>query len=190
MERNNRTTKESTTLTAKGGTKKMGKNTRNQKGFTLVEILIVVIILAILAGVVIPQFSSSSDEAKLSVLQSDLATMRGAAELYYHQHNSTYPGDVTSNYSGHATNALWMVDQLTLYTDVDGEAVATKDATHKYGPYIKKGIPVNPFNDLNTVEVDAVETNLTAAAADGGEGWKFYSKTGQLFADDGAHDTY
>ena len=190
MERNNRTTKESTTLTAKGGTKKMGKKTRNQKGFTLVEILIVVIILAILAGVVIPQFSSSSDEAKLSVLQSDLATMRGAAELYYHQHNSTYPGDVTSNYGGHATNAEWLVDQLTLYTDVDGEAVATKDATHKYGPYIKKGIPVNPFNDLNTVDVDDVETDLTAAAPDGGEGWKFYSQTGQLFADDGAHDTY
>ncbi len=77
----------------------MNSQRSNQKGFTLVEILIVVIILAILAGVVIPQFSSSSDEAKLSVLQSDLATMRGAAELYYHQHNSTYPGDVTSNYS-------------------------------------------------------------------------------------------
>jgi len=186
MERNNQTT----TLTAKGGKKKMVKKVRNQKGFTLVEILIVVIILAILAGVVIPQFSSSSDEAKLSVLQSDLATMRGAAELYYHQHNSIYPGDVTSNYSGHATNAEWLVDQLTLYTDVDGEAVAAKDATHKYGPYIKKGIPVNPFNDLNTVDVDDAQTDLTLAVPDGGEGWKFYTQTGQLFADDGAHDTY
>ena len=163
---------------------------RNQQGFTLVEILIVVIILAILAGVVIPQFSSSSDEAKLSVLQSDLASLRGAAELYYHQHNSTYPGDVTSNYSGHATNDLWLVDQLTLYTDVNGEAVAVKDATHKYGPYIKKGIPVNPFNDLNTVEVDDTVTDLTTATDDGGHGWKFYTQTGQLFADDGAHGAY
>jgi len=186
MHRNNQTK----TLTAKGGKKKMGKKVRNEKGFTLVEILIVVIILAILAGVVIPQFSSSTDEAKLSVLQGDLATLRGAAELYYHQHNSTYPGDVTSNYGGHATNAEWLVDQLTLYTDIDGEALSTKDVTHKYGPYIKKGIPVNPFNDLNTVDVDDVEDDLTAAAADGGEAWKFYTQTGQLFADDGAHDTY
>ena len=165
----------------------MDNKFRNQKGFTLVEILIVVIILAILAGVVIPQFSSSSDEAKLSVLQSDLATMRGAAELYYHQHNSTYPGGVTSNYSGHATNAEWFVDQLTLYTDIDGEAVAVKDATHKYGPYIKKGIPINPFDDSNTVTVDDTEDDLTAATDDGAGGWKFYTQTGQLFANDGAH---
>jgi len=176
-------------LTTKGG-REMSRKRRNQQGFTLVEILIVVIILAILAGVVIPQFSSSSDEAKLSVLQSDLASIRGAFELYYHQHNSTYPGDVTSNYSGHATNAEWFVDQLTLYTNVSGEAVAVKDATHKYGPYIKKGIPVNPFNELNTVQVDNTTTNLTTAAADGGQAWKFYCKTGQLFADDGAHGTY
>ncbi len=82
------------------------------------------------------------------------------------------------------------MDQLTLYTDVDGEAVAVKDATHKYGPYIKKGIPVNPFNDLSTVDVDDTEDDLTAAPTDGGEGWKFYTQTGQLFADDGAHGAY
>ena len=176
-----------------GGEQKMGDVCRKQKGFTLVEILIVVIILAILAGVVVPQFSSSTEEAKLSVLQSDLITLRAAVELYYHQHNAAnnvYPGDVTSNYAGHATNAEWFVDQLTLYTDINGEAVAAKDATHKYGPYIKRRIPVNPFNDLNTVEIDDVETDLTAATDDGGHGWKFYTQTGQLFADDGAHGNY
>jgi prepilin-type N-terminal cleavage/methylation domain-containing protein len=161
-----------------------------QKGFTLVEILIVVIILAILAGVVIPQFSSSTDEAKLAVLRSDLKSMRGAVELYYHQHNSFYPGAVTSNYAGHATNAEWFVDQLTLYTDVRGNAVAVKDATHKYGPYLKKGIPVNPFNDLNTVIIDKIVTEVDNAAVDSGSGWKFYTLTGRLIANDGAHGNY
>lgn len=163
---------------------------RNSKGFTLVEILIVVIILAILAGVVIPQFSSSSEDAKLSVLQSDLATMRAAVELYYHQHNNIYPGDITSNYAGHATNDLWFVDQMTLYTDVDGEAVAVKDADHKYGPYLKKGIPINPFDDDKTVTIDDAETDLTAATDDGAGGWKFYTQTGQLFANDGTHGAF
>jgi prepilin-type N-terminal cleavage/methylation domain-containing protein len=163
---------------------------KGQNGFTLVEILIVVIILAILAGVVIPQFSSSSDEAKLAVLRSDLKAMRGAVELYYHQHNSVYPGGVTSNYGGHATNAEWFVDQLTLYTDVSGEAVAVKDATHKYGPYLKRGIPVNPFNDLNTVIIDKLVAEVDNAAVDSGSGWKFYTRTGRLIANDGAHGTY
>lgn len=173
--------------TNKGGEEKMKKMNRKQKGFTLVELLIVVIVLAVLAGIVIPQFSSSTEDAKESVIMSDLSTMRAAVELYYHQHNSVYPGDVTSSYDGHATNEEWFVDQLTLYTDIDGVAVAVKDATHKYGPYLKKGIPLNPFNDLDTVEVDDAEDDLTAATDDGSEGWKFYTMTGQLFADDGAH---
>ena len=167
-----------------------GDRSQKQQGFTLVEILIVVIILAILAGVVIPQFSSSTDEAKLAVLRSDLKAMRGAVELYYHQHNSVYPGGRTSNYAGHATNDRWFVDQLTLYTDVRGEAVAVKDATHKYGPYLKKGIPVNPFNDLNTVIIDKMVAEVDNAAVDSGSGWKFYTLTGRLIANDGAHGNY
>lgn len=163
---------------------------RREKGFTLVEILIVVIILAILAGVVIPQFSSSTDEAKLAVLQSDLKLMRGAVELYYHQHNSVYPGDVTSNYSGHTERAEWFEDQLTLYTDVNGEAVAVRDATHKYGPYLKRAIPTNPFNDLNTMEINPGLANIILASDDGSSGWKFYTKTGKLLANDGAHGNY
>jgi prepilin-type N-terminal cleavage/methylation domain-containing protein len=43
----------------------------NRKGFTLIEILIVVIILGILAAIVIPQFTNASKEAK----QSSLVTM-------------------------------------------------------------------------------------------------------------------
>jgi general secretion pathway protein G len=165
----------------------MNGSRRNQKGFTLVEMLIVVIILAVLAGVIIPQFSSSTEDAKLSVIQTDLAAMRNAVELYYHAHNNLYPGDVTSNYAGHATNAEWFVDQLTLYTDISGEAVSVRDAAHKYGPYLKQGLPVNPFDDLATVVVDDVETDLALATDDGAGGWKFYTQTGQMFANDGAH---
>ena len=163
---------------------------RKEKGFTLVELLIVVIVLAVLAGIVIPQFSSSTDDAKLGVLQSDLAAMRKAVELYYHQHNSVYPGGVTSNYAGHSKEDEWFVDQLTLYTNVGGEAVAVKDATHKYGPYLKKEIPINPFNDKNTVKINKSEENLVDAIADASSGWKFYTLTGQLFANDGAHGGY
>ena len=64
----------------------------SRSGFTLVELLIVVIILAVLAAIVIPQFSSSTQEAKESALRSTLLEMRNAVELYYHQHNAVYPG--------------------------------------------------------------------------------------------------
>ena len=64
---------------------------RTRKGFTLVEILIVVIILGILAAIVIPQFTEASNDARLSALISDLQTVRSQLELYKVQHLDRYP---------------------------------------------------------------------------------------------------
>ena len=61
-----------------------------KKGFTLVEILIVVIILGILAAIVVPQFSNASDEAKLNSMKSNLQAVRAQIQLYYFREN-VYP---------------------------------------------------------------------------------------------------
>ena len=61
------------------------------RGFTLVEILIVVIILGILAAIVIPQFTNASTEARSSNVLSQLQTMRSQIELYKLQHNDVPP---------------------------------------------------------------------------------------------------
>ncbi|MEE9370683.1 MAG: prepilin-type N-terminal cleavage/methylation domain-containing protein, partial [Sedimentisphaerales bacterium] len=58
-----------------------------ESGFTLVEILIVVVILGILAAIVIPQFTDASTQAKESALASDIQMMRSQLELYKIQHN-------------------------------------------------------------------------------------------------------
>src|SRR5438046_10568871 len=57
-----------------------------RKGFTLVEILIVVIILGILAAIVIPQFTSASQDARKNSLVSQLQTIKGQLELARLQH--------------------------------------------------------------------------------------------------------
>jgi general secretion pathway protein G len=75
---------------------------RKQKGFTLIEILIVVVILGILAAIVIPQFTDASQEAAASNLRSQLQTIRSQIELYNVQNPATMydatvaaPGDAT-----------------------------------------------------------------------------------------------
>lgn len=63
--------------------------TRN-KGFTLVEILIVVVILGILAAIVVPQFTSASTEAVKGALQSQLQTINSQLELYRVRNNGAF----------------------------------------------------------------------------------------------------
>ena len=66
-----------------------------KSGFTLVEILIVVIILGILAAIVIPQFTSASQDARKSNMTSQLQSLRAQVELYKLQHRDTPPKLIT-----------------------------------------------------------------------------------------------
>jgi general secretion pathway protein G len=67
-----------------------------KSGFTLVEILIVVVILGILAAIVIPQFTEASTEAKTSRLCTDLQSVRSQIQLYKIEHNDNFPGTVAN----------------------------------------------------------------------------------------------
>ncbi|MFZ9034459.1 MAG: type IV pilin protein, partial [Anaerohalosphaeraceae bacterium] len=68
---------------------------RKNKGFTLVEILIVVVILGILAAIVIPQFTDASTQSKVSSCQTTLSSLRSQIELFKIQHNDTPPALAT-----------------------------------------------------------------------------------------------
>lgn len=60
-------------------------------GFTLVEILIVVVILGILAAIVVPQFTSASNEAIKGALQTQLQTINTQVELFRVRNQGEYP---------------------------------------------------------------------------------------------------
>jgi len=136
----------------------MSSPNRKQAGFTLVELLIVVIILGILAAVVIPQFNSAANESKEAALASNLATVRQAIEMYKVQHDDAFPDGDTD-----------FVLQLTDTTGADG---ATTGST--YGPYIRNAMPNEPFSGSNVMKYDV--------AIDNTGGWLFNSTTGQFQA--------
>jgi general secretion pathway protein G len=142
-----------------------------KRGFTLVEILIVVVILGILAAIVIPQFTQASTEAKNNSLASDLQTLRSQIELYKVQHNDSPPVLAT------------FANQMVYCSDITGAVAGTPSKTragiYQFGPYLER-VPENPFNGSATL----------AAAAATGVGWAYTEATGEIHAGDGGtgHD--
>jgi general secretion pathway protein G len=113
---------------------------KSKSGFTLVEILIVVIILGILAAIVIPQFTNASQDARKSSLVSQLQTLRSQIQLFRLQHGEVLPaliGGVDTVGSVDVTN--W--DPFTGVSAYGGK---------NFGPYMQAA-PKNPLNNFGKV---------------------------------------
>jgi general secretion pathway protein G len=115
------------------------QHSTHRRGFTLVEILIVVIILGILAAIVIPQFSNTSRDARRNALTSTVQSVRSQIGLYKLQHGDTLP-DLTGNWAAFVG--------VTVH---DGK---------NYGPYMQTP-PENPI--LNAT---AVKNGINVVAGD------------------------
>jgi type IV pilus assembly protein PilA len=59
------------------------------RGFTLIEMLMVVVIIGILVAVLIPRFANTKEKALVATMKSDLRNLATAEESYYYD-NSTY----------------------------------------------------------------------------------------------------
>ncbi|MEA3499638.1 MAG: type II secretion system protein [Candidatus Marinimicrobia bacterium] len=68
----------------------MKKSLRNQNGFTLVELMIVIVIVGILAAVAVPIYQSNINKAKTSECDAALGTIRTSLRVYYAEYNG-YP---------------------------------------------------------------------------------------------------
>lgn len=140
-------------------------------GFTLVELLIVVIILAIMATIVLPQFSGSAEESKEATLLANLHVIRDVVLRYRAEHYGRRP-DMDQDGNPDDANALLRLTGRTQRTGLI-------DANGPVGPYINKW-PRNPFNEMDDVRIGG------APAGAGTHGWHLDEATGILSADDSA----
>ena len=132
-----------------------------QFGFTLVELIIVLLILGVLAAIIVPKISNYVEDAKSVGTFSQLKNIRSAFELYRTQHNNKYPtlADLQSNWSVMINN-----------TNIDG----TISVDGKFGPYMQQP-PKNPWTESSLV------INIVSAG-DMSDGWRYNENTGEIIA--------
>jgi general secretion pathway protein G len=149
-------------------------------GFSLVEMLIVVVVVGILAAVIVPQFSNSGDVARHTASIEYLQSIRQQIDLYRNQHHGKYPGVAG------ADPDVVFTEQMTLPTNVAGERSPNSDQgfgdpNYPLGPYIANVISPNPFNKSRRVRT---VTEFPAEAPGGSgvfdPGWIYEITSGRM----------
>jgi prepilin-type N-terminal cleavage/methylation domain-containing protein len=131
------------------------------RGFTLIEVLIVVVILAVLAALIIPHYADLSQSAKDSTLKHNMHTMQSQIGLYRTDHREKYPTIQDND-----------LPQLTRATNGQGE-IGLPGEEHPYGPYLVGGLPPNPFDGSNKVTAVAKAGQQPTAAVGKLGGWQY-----------------
>ena len=130
---------------------------RTNTGFTFVEIIVVVVMVAILAALVVPRFGQASTDPDLAALAATLQTIRSQLQYYNIQHNGAWP-------------SLENWEQQMLGTTKPNSALSDKGSC---GPYLLQ-VPANPLDGSRKI----------SPALDGNGGWMYDQDTGHFMSND------
>lgn len=140
-----------------------------QKGFTLIELMIVVAIIGILAAVAIPAYSNYTKKAKATEIVQGAAGLKSAVEICMSDFPDSYATSCVAGSNGIPANLGFPAGSQTAITLAGTKLIANKNVT------IVGGVPVvtiDATTDLkNNAGTAALQYILTPAVGSAGIGW-------------------
>jgi len=135
--------------------------------FTLVEVLIVVVMISIIAGVAISLMGSSTEDANLSGLYTNEQLLQGAIDRYKIDHGGQGP-DVVE---------VENLPQLTERTNSQGQRGT--GSAYPFGPYLVNEVPINPVTTSR--RINTTTESPPSDLSDPNAGWIYNPTTGQIW---------
>lgn len=112
----------------------------NAKGFTLIELIMVVVIIGVLASIAIPKFGNTKEKAYVAGMKADLRNLVTAQEAYFAEY-VTYASSTSSlNYNVSTGNSVNLISITATGTGWSATASNTGTA-HTCGIYIGNATP-------------------------------------------------
>ena len=122
---------------------------QRSKGFTLIELMIVVAIIGILAAVAIPKFADLVTKSKEASVKGSLGAVRSAVSIYYGDMEGTYPGNLFTGLSA-ANRYMPAVGG----TQSVGTVQIPKNSTGFTGHDFGASVDITEINDGGTAYAD------------------------------------
>ena len=117
--------------------KSLLQKAKDKKGFTLVELMIVIVIIGVLVAMAMANFGKSGEDAKVARAKSDARTLAGAVQIYYSDTGKELTGTITAGGGSEQTICTTLMDTDT--SPATGE---------KVGPWTSS-CPIPPWSGSN-----------------------------------------
>ena len=135
------------------------------KGFTLIELMIVVAIIGILAAIAIPRFAQMLEKSREGATRGNLSSMRSAVSIYYSEREGIFPNDLTTSFTSYLypipyakASPLGNLNNVNLASTPPGSGGASPFSWVVTGGWCYITDPTSPYNGSVFANSTATDT--------------------------------